>query len=250
MMALGCPQSHNQADCSQRGGPDVRADLFRVENAEIKAMLYPGPGESYAPGAFTRLLAAINAEDRFSHWYQQKGHRVSFDSDKLNVEIDTRSLEIMADIAAFPNYGQAMDEICGIVDAAADILGDDVDFILPTRFLLWGVWPLEPDLEERDIGTILKEKTLQLTDGHFALLPGQVDSAAIELVGREGEMRWIVKIAPFLPEPDHLYLSADLRLTPPDKPPDTHSHLVRSGMEQTYEFLMKKAVPFAGSFMP
>lgn len=228
----------------------MRADLFRVENLEVRSTLYPGPGDAYPAGAFTRLFAEINADDTFTHWYQQKGHRANFDSDELRVEIDTRTFEIDINIAMFPNYETAADRVCGLVDAVGEVLADEIDIILPARFLIWGTWPLEPGIEERDIGAVLKENSLQLKDGHFALLPGAVESAAIELVGEDGDIRWMVKVAPFLPEPDHLYLSADIRFAPPDKPPQSHSDLVRTGMEYAYDFLLHKAVPFAGSFMP
>jgi hypothetical protein len=72
----------------------------------------------------------------------------------------------------------------------------------------------------------------------------------MELVGDTEQIRWIVKVAPFLSEPDHLYLSAELRITPPDEPPAKPSDLFAAGLEQSYDFLVNKAKPFAGSFMP
>lgn len=228
----------------------MRADLFRLENIELRAAVFPGPGESYPPGAFARLFAAINEEDIFTHWYQQKGHRANFDSDVMHFELDTRTLEIGVDLASFSTFPAAKERICRLVDQVGDSMSDYIDFVVPQRFFIWGTWPLEPGVEDKDVGAILKREALELRDGHFALLPGEVEGAAIELVGHDNDTRWIVKVAPYLSEPDHLYLSAELRFDLPDEPPDRHSNLIGSGLDRSYEFLLQKVVPFAGSFMP
>ncbi len=225
----------------------MRYESFGVRGVEARVIAWPPLPERYPTGELSKLYSALNSDDSFESCQLRAQLGAVFEGEQWTYDIDSDRVVLTA--RAFANFIEVKDRFVAMLESSRETLRGTRIFI-PDQITVWG---LVPDERQRDVGELIRKKLLtRFKTEHYTHLDGEVVGAGMEFVVAGENVKWEVTVAPYLRQPDNLFLYAkgDFAVPDADDWPDEPLDLVRSDLQTAYDFLHQNVVAFAQSLLP